>query len=149
MLSKTSEYAICAMVHIAQQGPEEPVLVKDIAAQTGVPANYASKILRDLARRGVLTSSRGVGGGFRLAMPAAKIIIRDIVSPFENALRQEHCPFGLEVCTEETPCRGHDYYKHVKRAYDKFLDFTTLYDVSLCPKQGKQAKATRKKTRRR
>ncbi len=148
MLSKTSEYAICAMVHIAQQGPEGPVLARDISAETGVPANYASKILRDLAQRGVLTSARGVGGGFRLARPAAKILIRDIVSPFENPLRQEQCPFGFDVCTDKTPCRGHDYYKHVKQAYDKFLDATTLYDVSLPPKKGKRVRSTRKKTRR-
>lgn len=148
MLSKTSEYAICAMVHIAQQGSDERVLAKDISEKTGVPANYASKILRDLAQRGVLTSSRGVGGGFRLAKPAAKILIRDIVTPFENPIRQEQCPFGLDVCSERNPCRGHDYYKHVKQAYDKFLDSTTLYDVSLCPRHGKKTKATRKKTRR-
>ena len=149
MLSKTSQYAIRAMVYIAQHGEKDPVLARDVAEKTGVPANYASKILRDLALRGVLSSARGVGGGFRLFLPAGKIHIRDIVSPFESALRESQCPFGLPVCGEETPCQGHSHYKHVKEAYDKFLDGTTLYDVSLPPEQGKKSKSTRRKKRKR
>jgi Rrf2 family protein len=149
MLSKTSEYAIRAMVYIAQQGDKAPVLARDVAEKTGVPANYASKILRDLAQRGVLSSTRGVGGGFRLASPPKKIHIRAIVSPFESALRQNQCPFGMQVCTQDVPCRGHDHYKYVKEAYDTFLDDTTLYDVSLCPEQSNKRKSKRKKKAKR
>lgn len=144
MVTKTSEYAIRAMVYIARQGESHPVLARDVADETGVPANYVSKILRDLAQRGVLSSTRGVGGGFRLAKPLDRIRIRDIVTPFESPLRRDQCPFGLPVCSEQKPCSGHEYYRNVKIAYDKFLDLTTLKDVARTGGDRK-AKSTRKR----
>jgi Rrf2 family protein len=130
MLTTTSEYAIRAMIHITQNAEQGPVLAREIAAATGVPANYISKILRDLAHEGILHSTRGVGGGFRLARPARHIAMADIVTLFESSSFRNRCPFGMPACTEDTPCGAHEYWRGVKQAYDKFLDRTTLAVVA-------------------
>ncbi|MFQ5413674.1 MAG: RrF2 family transcriptional regulator [Phycisphaerae bacterium] len=130
MLSVTSEYAIRAMVYITQQGDEEPVLARTIASELEIPANYVSKILRDMAHGGLLKSSRGVGGGFRLARDARRIRLGDIVTPFENVPHNARCPFGNAVCSDEHPCAAHDYWRDVKAAYDDFLEHTTLAMVA-------------------
>ncbi len=148
MLTTTSEYAICALVYIAQQEAGQPVLAREIATNTGVPANYISKILRDLAHNGILSSTRGVGGGFRLARPAKQVCLGDIVAPFENVGHRYRCPFGDPACTESKPCSAHGFYKPVQSAYNKFLDKTTLQAVAAatkirCGKKGKSAKKKR------
>ncbi len=143
MLTTTSEYAIRALVYIAQQGEDEPVLAREIATNTGVPGNYISKILRDLAHGGILTSTRGVGGGFKLARPAKQIKLGDIVTPFENVAHRNRCPFGNDVCSDDHPCGAHTHYKTVKNAYNKFLDKTTLQAVAQSQLRG--PKKTRKK----
>ena len=148
MLTTTSEYAIRAMVYIAQQGEGDPVLAREIAAETGVPASYTSKILRDLAHAGVLNSTRGVGGGFRLAQPARTIHLIDIVGPFENKAQQTRCPFSEHTCSDEHPCGAHGYFKPVKVAYDKFLQRTTLHGVAQKQLRGAALKGRKTKARK-
>ena len=65
MLSQTSEHAIRAVLFLAQQHGE-PVSADRVAGALGAPANYLGKTLNMLARRGLLASSRGPAGGFRL-----------------------------------------------------------------------------------
>jgi Rrf2 family iron-sulfur cluster assembly transcriptional regulator len=148
MLTTTSEYAIRAMVYIAQQADGDPVLAREIAAETGVPSSYTSKILRDLAHAGILNSTRGVGGGFRLAQPARSIHLIDIVAPFENKAHRTRCPFSDHLCSEEHPCGAHSYFKPVKQAYDKFLQRTTLQGVAQKQLRGAGSKGRKTKARK-
>ena len=148
MLTTTSEYAIRALIYIAQQGEADPVLAREIAANTGVPSNYISKILRDLAHNGILTSTRGVGGGFRLARGAKEIKLGDIVQPFENNAHRNRCPFGHITCNDDNPCGAHVYYKTVKNAYDKFLDKTSLQAVAMKQLKASKPKAAKKRKKK-
>ena len=72
MLSKTSEYALRAVLFLARESRDIPVPAGDIATGLDVPANYLSKILHTLSRAGVVSSERGPGGGYRLARPGLK-----------------------------------------------------------------------------
>ena len=153
MLTTTSKHAIRALVYIAQQSEGSSVLAREIAKETGVPGSYTSKILRDLAHAGLLSSTRGVGGGFRLAVPARKIYLADIVEPFENKAQKDRCVFGDHTCTVDNPCGAHEYYEPVKKAYDKFLERTSLQGVAErqlagARRRGKKG-AKRKKAKRR
>jgi Rrf2 family protein len=70
LLSQTTEYALRAVLHIASQPDGTPVRANALASAIGVPQNYLSKTLHQLARAGILTSTRGPTGGFQLAVPA-------------------------------------------------------------------------------
>ena len=83
MLSQTTEYAVRAILHIATRGDGATVRANELAAQIGVPQNYLSKTLHQLARAGLLTSARGPTGGFQLAIPAESLTLQRIVSTFE------------------------------------------------------------------
>lgn len=131
MLSATAQYALRAMVYIAAQPMEKPVLAKEISARTGVPPHYLSRILRDAVRGGLLESSRGVGGGFRLSRPKNKIRLLDVLSPFDDVLDRSKCPFGQPRCNDSMPCGFHEYWKPIKVAYTQMLEQTTLDDVPL------------------
>ena len=80
MLTVTSNYALRAVVYLAQHADNQPIPGKTIAAEAGIPAPYLSRIMGDLVRAGVLDSSRGAGGGFRLSRPPTKILLFEAVT---------------------------------------------------------------------
>ena len=131
MMSLTSKYALRASVYLAQHEKEWPIPGNIIAKHTGIPSKYLSKILGDLARAGILHSSRGRTGGFRMAIPATKVFLYDILLPFESELsRQLMCPFGNMTCTDDDPCLGHDPWKKVFQTYITFLRRTSVQRVA-------------------
>ena len=71
--SRSAEYAIRALVRVAELSEGKFALVKDIASESDIPQHFLSKILQDLARVGLLRSSKGPGGGFRLAIAPEEI----------------------------------------------------------------------------
>lgn len=147
MLSRTSEYALRAMVCLARHVDDWPVPGKRIADEAGIPPKYLSNILSNLVRAGVLSSSPGIGGGFAMARSPKDVPLDDILKPFESILAPSRpCPFGNEVCSDESPCAGHEGWKHVKEVYAQFLHDTTIHDVSI---QRADANGSKKKRKRR
>ena len=67
MLSSTAEYALRAVLYVAQHAAGGPVRVSEIASALKLPQNYLSKILHELTKSGILVSTRGKHGGFQLA----------------------------------------------------------------------------------
>lgn len=132
MLSRTSEYALRAMVCLAQHVDEWPVPGPRIAQETGIPRKYLSNILGHLVRAGVLVGAPGVGGGFRMVRPPQEVLLHEVLMPFEPALGQTRpCPFGNEICGETNPCAGHESWKRVREVYGQFLRTTSIHDVSV------------------
>ena len=73
MLSTTSQYAIRALSHLARMQHGEAVLGRDLAERASVPVNYLSKIMLVMRNAGLVQATRGAGGGYRLARPAATV----------------------------------------------------------------------------
>ncbi len=93
MISPTAEYGLRAVVTLAAE-PERPLTATQIAAATGVPQGYLSKVMQSLSKSGIVSSQRGVGGGFRLAVAADKLSVLDVVAVFEQVKRVMRCPLG-------------------------------------------------------
>ncbi len=96
MISPTAEYALRAIVALAQAQDEAMVTLK-IAQVTKVPAGYLSKVLQTLGRGGLVRSKRGIGGGFSLARPAGQITVLDVVNAVDPLKRIVRCPLGIET----------------------------------------------------
>lgn len=132
MLSKTGEYALRAMIHLAQHADEWPISGARIAAHTRVPAKYLSKILGDLVRAGVLEASRGLGGGFRMARSPSHVHLYEVLAPFEDLLTNTRaCPFANQRCSDRNPCLGHAGWKQVRDTFERFLKETSLIEVAV------------------
>lgn len=147
MLSQTSEYALRAMVYLAQHEADQPISGPRIAEDLGIPQKYLSAIMSDLVREGILTSSRGKGGGFGLVRAASKIQLSEVLQPFEPILHSDRspCPFGNAVCNDDEPCGGHEHWKPIKEAYAQFLLNTSLGDVSQVDKPRGKKRVRRRK----
>lgn len=132
MLSITSEYALRAMIFLARHSQEWPISAQHVAEEVGVPRKYLSKILADLVRVGLLEGSRGKNGGFRMTRSPKDIHLSEVLAPFEPVTTHRRpCPFGNVVCNDNDPCAGHDRWKLVREGYDRFLEETSVYDVTI------------------
>ena len=137
MLSLTREYALRAMIYLAQHGQEGPIPGGRVAEHAGIPRKYLSKVLGDLVRAGVLNSTRGIGGGFQISRSPEDIRLIEVLSPFEPILANRRpCPFGAETCSDDDPCAGHDRWKHVREAYSRFLEETSVRDITEKQRKG-------------
>ena len=94
MVSQTAEYALRAVVALAGQ-PETSMTTQQIAQITKVPAGYLSKVMQALGRSGLVTSQRGLHGGFLLARAIGQISVLDVINAVDPVKRIEHCPLGL------------------------------------------------------
>ncbi len=102
MISQTMEYALRAMTNLASLGDAVGTSEK-LAEATQTPHDYLSKVMRDLVRSGLVTSTRGRQGGFALARPASKISVLDIVNAVEPLRRITSCPLGNPSHTKLCP----------------------------------------------
>lgn len=129
MLSQTAEYALRAVVAIAQRPRGEPIGAAKLASDLDIPQNYLSKTLHQLARAGVLESSRGKAGGFQLARPAGRIALLDVVTPFDDISGKRACLMGRSVCSDHTACAAHSRWKAVGEKTAEFFRGTTVADL--------------------
>lgn len=133
ILSKSAVYAVRATILLAEEVGDEPVRVDDIAERLDVPRNYLSKILHVLAREGILDSTRGPRGGFRLTRDAHALRLSDVVRHFDEVPDGATCLLGRERCLESDPCPAHARWKDVGAALRSFLETTSLADLAKTP----------------
>ena len=93
--TRTVAYAVQAVLSLAQAGGERPVPCRRLAAEGGMPERFLLQILRNLVTHGVLLSTRGVEGGYRLSRSAAEISLLEIIEAIDGPMSAT-----IEVNTE-------------------------------------------------
>src|SRR5215470_15737599 len=93
-LSQTAEYALRAIVWLAEH-PGDPQTTQQIAAGCRMPASYLSKVLQPLAKAGMISAQRGLGGGHVLERRTDSITLLDVVNAVEPVQRIRSCPLKL------------------------------------------------------
>lgn len=97
MFSHTQEYALRAVIWLAGHMDDGAVGHVQIAKATAVPPSYLSKVLQALAQAGILTSRRGVGGGFRLCRDPESLTVLEVINAVDPIKRIKTCPLGLKT----------------------------------------------------
>ncbi len=129
-LTRKGEYAIRGIINLAQQPPDEMVLLGDIAAATDAPAAFMAKILQAFAKQGIVRSSRGAKGGFTLAKPPSAITLREIVEAVEGPIVPNRCLTGQGSCNRDRECHVHPVWKRVQTQVVSILDCVTIADLA-------------------
>jgi len=129
LVSQTSEYALRAMAWLASAPTHEPVRSRDLAAGSGIPLHYLSKILRRLVLAELLKSQKGKRGGFVLARPTHEIRFLDILAAVDAYPTQGRCAFGWGECDELNPCTLHDTWSELNEKILSWAANTTLADI--------------------
>ena len=95
MISQTVEYALRAIVTMAQH-EGQPCTAKKLAEITQVPLPYLSKLMQGMVRGGLVTSQRGLHGGFLLTNDPKNLTIFDVINVVEPIKRILHCPLNIQ-----------------------------------------------------
>ena len=146
--SQSSKYAIRAFVNLASQPEGNFAMVKNIAEEEQIPSHFLAKILQQIARKGLLRSSKGPTGGFCLKVPANKLKLIDIIEAVDGLNNFNACAGGLPECTSARACSLCDRWKPVHSKIMVFLGKTTIADLARDAKKKADKPARRKPLRR-
>lgn len=128
-LTRQADYGILLLVHVAG-GPAGTVhAAPDLASATGVPVPMVSKILKALARGGLLASHRGPHGGYNLARNPRDISLVDIVEALEGPIAMTACTGHDPECGLEGTCRIQPHWQHLNRAVVEALSRVNLAEM--------------------
>ncbi len=130
-ISRKCEYALRALIAMART-PRSWQL-QEIAAQERIPEKFLEQIMATLRRAGVLTSKRGVGGGYTMQRPASGITLGEIIRLIDGPVAPTACavqPAGEPCsCPEPATCALRLAMTEVREEIDAALDRRTLEDV--------------------
>jgi Rrf2 family transcriptional regulator, nitric oxide-sensitive transcriptional repressor len=127
MISQTVEYALRAIVTIAQHDGQ-PCTAKTLAEITQVPLPYLSKLMQGLVRGGLVSSQRGLHGGFLLKSDPKNLTIMDVVSVVEPIKRIVQCPLKIQSHGTNL-CPLHRRLDNAMAATEKVFRETTVAEM--------------------
>jgi len=104
-MSKETDYGILLLTYFARGAGESLLSARELAGETGVPLPMVSKILKTMARAGLLMSQRGAKGGYSLARRASDISLVDVLTATEGSLALTECIEQPGDCRQESTCR--------------------------------------------
>lgn len=132
MFSKSTEYALRAIIYLAQKSSvEKKIGITEVAQAIDSPKSFTAKILQKLTRDNKLISSvTGPSGGFYLTEQAKKKSLLDVLTMLEDEGIITGCILGLKECSEKNPCPMHGEYKKIKPQLLDMLDNKTILELA-------------------
>lgn len=132
MFSNSAKYALKGVLHLAIHSSEDhKLMVKDIYKNINVPKTYLAKLLQDLARHGIVSSTRGPKGGFYMSKKNMKQPIAKVIEVIDGKKRLVSCLLSLEDCNSEKPCPLHHLFVPARSRLVEALEQKTIQELSL------------------
>ena len=131
-MTKLTDYGFILLTYMAYTEAGGMYNARDLSGATSLPRPMVSKILKTLARGGILTSHRGVKGGYSLARMADKIQVADIISALEGPIAIAECigEGGDSRCTMERLCPVRVNWRRINQAVREALERITLDEMT-------------------
>ena len=130
MLSNSSKYAIKGVLYLALNSNEDhKIMVRDIFEVVHVPEAYLAKLLQELSRHDIISSTRGPKGGFYLSKEDRERTLMDIVKVIDGEKRVYSCVMGIRNCDMSNPCVLHKLVGTNKSKFINVLERTTVLDL--------------------
>ena len=128
-ISEAASLGLHAMSYLAVRGDSAPISTGEIANVFGISENHLSKVFQRLSREGLVKSTRGPGGGVKIAKPVNKITLLDVYEAIEGPLRPTECLLGRHAC-EYSMCILGNTISNVEKQVRDMLSVTKLSDLS-------------------
>lgn len=139
MFSNSAKYAIKAVLYLAVHSSEDhKIMIKDIAEPINVPRHYIAKLLQDLSKKHLVSSTKGPKGGFYLDEENREVKINDILEAIDGHERIHSCLLSLQECNSENPCSLHHLVFNEKQ---KILNNLNRVSVGMLAEDVKQGRS--------
>jgi Rrf2 family protein len=130
-LSTRVRYGLRALVELADVQRDSPVLLDRIAGNQGISRKYLDAIFARLKAAGIVTSSRGVGGGFQLAQDPKTITVASVFAGLEGPLTLVDCHAQDRHCGNVDLCPTVEVWAELSGTMTGFLEGITVWDLVL------------------
>src|SRR6185503_2877206 len=103
-ITRQADYAVRAVLYLAQQGPHVRASTAQIAREQKIPPTFLAKIMSQLAACGIVHTARGAHGGVRLARPADEVSLLEVVEAIDGAILLNDCVANPQACPLSGDC---------------------------------------------
>jgi Rrf2 family protein len=129
IITRATEHSIRAVLHLASKHPSPVVAKRDICEAEDITPAFLTKILQPLIRQGIVSSRRGVAGGFSLARDPEKITLWDVMKAVEEPLALNVCLTHETECDRSNYCPVHEMWEDVRGHMEKTFSAKSLADI--------------------
>jgi len=127
-LTTKGRYAVTAMLDLAIHSDAGPITLSDISSRQGISLSYLEQLFARLRKNGLVLSTRGPGGGYRLSRSASEIAIVEVITAVDEYVDVMKCG-GDEDCNGGGPCLTHELWQDLSNKIHGFLSGISLGDL--------------------
>ncbi len=128
-LTTKGRYAVTAMLDLALHSQSGPITLSEISQRQGISLSYLEQLFARLRKNGLVLSTRGPGGGYRLSRGATEIAVVEVITAVDEYVDVMKCS-GKGDCGEgEGPCLTHELWEELSRKIHEFLASISLGDL--------------------
>lgn len=127
-ISKMTDYAIVVLSLMARES-DRTFAAAEVAERTGITAPTVSKLLKSLTRARIVSSMRGVKGGYRLSLPPEQTSVASVIDALEGPIAITECGVAQDSCQQSHSCHIRGNWNVINRAVRTALESVTLTDM--------------------
>jgi FeS assembly SUF system regulator len=121
-ITKEADYGIVLLAVMAEHEPGEIHTAREVSERSGLPLPMVSKIMRSLARGDVLTSHRGVTGGYSLDRSAREMTVAEVIRAIDGPISMVQCGVEPGACEQEPVCPTRINWARISREIERALE---------------------------
>jgi len=133
MITRKTDYAIRCVLHLSES-EKDVVMLDEIAREKIISKSFIAKILQTLVKAGIVQSTRGKNGGFRLAKKAAEISLLDVVESIEGPVSMNICAVDKKKCSLSSTCSVHPVWVEIRADVESRLRQVNFAELSTSKK---------------
>jgi Rrf2 family transcriptional regulator, iron-sulfur cluster assembly transcription factor len=127
-LGSKGDYSVRAVLDLARSYGDGRRKAREIAAAMDIPEKYVAQVLADLVREGIVLSTAGPGGGYRLSRPPDRVSLLEVVDAAEG-IKHDRCIMSGGPCHWDHACAVHPAWSRAQEAFEAELGKTTFDDL--------------------
>lgn len=131
MFSKACEYGIRAILYVAANSNEKKrVGIAEICDHIAAPSHFTAKVMQTLSRHRLVSSQKGMNGGFFTDAAQRNKPLIEVVSAIDGNVLFTGCAMGLRHCSSEHPCPVHNQFMHIRNELTNLLQNNSIGDLA-------------------
>lgn len=127
-LTTKGRYAVTAMLDLALHAQSNPISLAEISNRQEISLSYLEQLFSRLRKQGLVCSTRGPGGGYRVAKPLEAVPVSEIIKAVNESVDATQCA-GKENCHSHGRCLTHDLWEGLSEQIEEFLSGVSLKDL--------------------
>lgn len=127
-LTTKGRYAVTAMLDLALHAQSGPVSLAEISTRQEISLSYLEQLFSRLRKQGLVSSTRGPGGGYRVSRGLGEVAISEIIMAVNESVDATQCA-GKENCHSHGRCLTHDLWEGLSEQIEEFLSGVSLQDL--------------------